>query len=99
MAVALAEAGADIVATSAEMEADGSAVAKEVAALGRKCWTYACDLAERKAVYAFIEQAKRECPAVDILINNGGASLRTPAGRTPDQFWDEMIERHPPPAL
>src|SRR5260370_22916233 len=92
MAVALAEAGADIVATSAEMEADGSAVAKEVAALGRKCWTYACDLAERKAVYAFIEQVKRECPAVDILINNGGSILRKPAAEHPDEFWDKIIE-------
>jgi 2-deoxy-D-gluconate 3-dehydrogenase len=35
MAVALAEAGADIVATSAAMEAEGSAVAREVAARGR----------------------------------------------------------------
>src|SRR5260370_10918999 len=92
MAVALAEAGADIVATSAEMEADGSAVAKEVAALGRKCWTYACDLAERKAVYAFIEQVKRECPAVDILINNGGSILRKPAAEHPDEYWDNIME-------
>ena len=45
MAVALAEAGADIVATSAAMEPEDSDVAREVAARGRKCWTYACDLA------------------------------------------------------
>ena len=37
MAVALSEAGADIVATSAGMEAESSAVAREVAARGRKC--------------------------------------------------------------
>src|ERR1035437_6646921 len=49
MAVALAEAGADIVATSAGMEAAGSTVEREVAARGRRCWTYACDLADRPA--------------------------------------------------
>ena len=67
MAVALAEAGADIVATSAAMEPEGSAVAREVAARGRKCWAYACDLADRPAVYAFIEKVKRRMPARSIF--------------------------------
>ena len=63
MAIALAEAGADIVATSAGMETDRlPSVAKEIEALGRKCWTFACDLADRPSVYAFIEQVKRDCP-------------------------------------
>lgn len=92
MAVALAEAGADIVATSASMEAHGSAVAKEVEARGRKCWAYACDLADRPAVYAFIETVKRECPPVGILINNGGTILRKPAAEHPDEYWDKIIE-------
>ena len=55
MAVALAEAGADIVATSAAMEAQDSAVAKEVTARGRRFWGFACDLADRKAVYGLVE--------------------------------------------
>jgi 2-deoxy-D-gluconate 3-dehydrogenase len=92
MAVALAEAGADIVATSAALESEESAVAKEVAARGRKCWTYACDLADRKAVYALIAKVKRECPPVDILVNNAGTILRKPAAEYPDEFWDKIIE-------
>src|ERR1035438_3929110 len=93
MAVALAEAGADIVATSAGMEAgDGSAVVREVAARGRKCWTYACDLADRPAVYAFIAKVKAECPPVDILINNGGTIDRKPAAEHPDEYWDKILE-------
>jgi 2-deoxy-D-gluconate 3-dehydrogenase len=92
LAIALAEAGADIVATSAEMEAERSAVSLEVAARGRKCWTYACDLSDRRAVYSFIEQVKRDCPPVEILINNGGSILRKPAAEHPDEFWDKIIE-------
>jgi 2-deoxy-D-gluconate 3-dehydrogenase len=92
MAVALAQAGADIVATSAEMETEGSAISQEVTALGRKCWTFGCDLADRQAVYAFIEQVKRDCPPIDILINNGGTILRKPAAEHPDEFWDKIIE-------
>ncbi len=92
MAVALAEAGADIVATSAGMEAEDSAVAKAIVASGRKCWSYACDLADRKAVYAFIAQVKADCPPIDILVNNGGSILRTPAAEHPDEYWDKIIE-------
>lgn len=92
MAVALAEAGADIVATSAGMEGEGSAVAKEVGGRGRKCWAFACDLADRKAVYGLIETVKRECPPVDILINNAGTILRKPAAEHPDEYWDKVME-------
>ena len=92
MAVALAEAGADIVATSAAMEAHDSAVAKEVAARGRKFWGFACDLADRKAVYGLVEAVKRDCPPIDILINNAGTVLRKPAAEHPDEYWDKIME-------
>jgi len=92
MAVALAEAGADLVATSASLEPTGSAVALEIEARGRRCRVYACDLADRKAVYAFIETVKRECPPIDILVNNGGTVLRKPAAEHPDEYWDKIIE-------
>ena len=92
MALALAEAGADIVATSATMEAEGSEVAREVAARGRRCWCYACDLADRAATYAMIARVKAECPPVDILVNNGGTILRKPAAEHPDEYWDKIIE-------
>jgi 2-deoxy-D-gluconate 3-dehydrogenase len=92
MAVALAEAGADIVGTSAEMEAAGSAVEREVLARGRRFRGYPCDLAKRAEVYAFIAKVKAECPPVDILVNNGGAILRKPAAEHPDEYWDRIIE-------
>ncbi len=92
MAVALAEAGADIVATSAGLEPNGSAVEHEVTALGRKFRAYSCDLGDRPALRAFIDTVKRECPPVDILMNNGGSILRKPAAEHPDDYWDKIIE-------
>jgi 2-deoxy-D-gluconate 3-dehydrogenase len=92
MAVALAEAGADIVATSAAMEAQDSAVAKEVTARGRRFWGFACDLADRKAVYGLVAAVKRDCPPIDILINNAGTVLRKPAAEHPDEYWDKIME-------
>ncbi len=92
VAEALAEMGADIVGMSASLEAEGSDVAKRVEAAGRKFWGYACDLNDRAAVYAFIEQVKRECPPIDILVNNAGVILRKPAAEFPDEYWDQTIE-------
>lgn len=92
MAIGLAEAGADIVGMSAGLEARGSEIGREVEERGRKFWGYACDMSDRKAVYAFIEKVKRECPPVEILINNAGSILRKPAAEHPDEYWDKIIE-------
>lgn len=88
MAVALAEAGADIIGVSKTLE-PGSDVEREVTALGRKFRGYACDFAHRESVYAML----REIPAhIDILVNNAGTILRKPAAEHPDEYWDQIIE-------
>jgi len=55
-------------------------------------WSFACDLGDRPAVRAFIEKVKRDCPPIDILINNGGTILRKPAAKHPDDYWDKILE-------
>ena len=59
MALALAEAGADIIGVSVSLEAKGSSLEREVIARGRRFRGYACDFGDRKALYAFLEQVKR----------------------------------------
>ena len=56
MAVALAEVGADIIGVSASLEKTGSAVEKDVVALGRTFRAYQCDLSHRTAIYSFLEE-------------------------------------------
>ncbi len=92
MAVALAKAGADIIGVSASLESEGSDVEKAVKALGRNFKGYSCDFSDRKALYAFIAEVKRDFPRVDILVNNAGTILRTPAAEHPDEMWDKVIE-------
>jgi len=91
-AIALAEAGADIVGVSQSLETSGSEVEKEVLGRGRKFQGYACDFSDRQAVYAFVKQAKAEHPVIDILVNNAGTILRAPAAEHPDEYWDKVIE-------
>jgi 2-dehydro-3-deoxy-D-gluconate 5-dehydrogenase len=92
MAVALAEAGADIIGVSASLELAGSAVEKEVKALGRTFKAYQCDFKNRSELYNFIAKVKVECPPIDILVNNAGNILRKPAAEHPDEYWDEIME-------
>lgn len=92
MAVALAEAGADIVGVSASLEVEGSEVARDVAATGRRFTAHTCDFSDRAALYDLIATVKRESPPIDILVNNAGMVLRSPAADYPDEYWDKILE-------
>jgi 2-deoxy-D-gluconate 3-dehydrogenase len=92
MAIALAEAGADIVGVSATLESKGSKVGQAVIDRGRKFKGYACDFCDRPALYRFITQVKSDFAQIDILINNAGIIIRTPAVEHPDEDWDKVIE-------
>ncbi len=92
MAEGLAEAGADIIATSATIESEGSAIEKAVTALGRKCTAIPCDLSDRQALKRFVEKVKQEHGTPDILINNAGTIMRKPAADHPDDYWDTVLD-------
>jgi len=91
MAVALAEAGADILGVSLSLPLSGSQVEREVVETGRNFKAYQCDFADREALYHFICQVKADFPVIDILVNNAGAILRKPAAEYPDAYWDTTI--------
>jgi 2-deoxy-D-gluconate 3-dehydrogenase len=91
IAVALAEAGADIIGVSASLELTGSKVQQEVEATGRSFKAYQADFNDRKALYTFIDKVKGECAPVDILFCNAGTIMRKPAAEHPDEYWDEVI--------
>ncbi len=92
MAIGLAEAGANIIGVSASLEKNGSEVEKAVQAVGKNFSGYQCDFSDRKSLYAFIAEVKKEHPQIDILVNNAGTILRAPAAEHPDEMWDKVIE-------
>jgi 2-deoxy-D-gluconate 3-dehydrogenase len=92
MAIALADAGADILGVSASLEARDSLVEREVRARGRRFNAYTCDFGDRNALYAFIRRVKSDFPIIDILVNNAGTILRKPALEHSDEFWDRVLE-------
>lgn len=92
MALGLAEAGADIIGVSANLELVGSDIEKAVTGLGRQFKAYQADFSNRDSLYAFIKQLKADYPRIDILVNNAGTILRNPAAEHSDEFWDEVLE-------
>jgi 2-dehydro-3-deoxy-D-gluconate 5-dehydrogenase len=92
MAIALAEAGADILGVSATLELTGSDIEKAVMAKGRKFKAYQADFSDRDALYTFIKAVKLDNPIIDILVNNAGTIKRAPAAEHPDEFWDNVLE-------
>jgi 2-dehydro-3-deoxy-D-gluconate 5-dehydrogenase len=92
MAIALAEAGADILGVSATLELEGSDIEKEILLRGRKFKAYQADFSDRDALYNFIKEVKADNPIIDILVNNAGTIKRAPAAEHPDEFWDNVLE-------
>lgn len=90
MALALAEAGADIIGASASMEPDGGEVGAKVRALGRSFEGHRVNFSDRAALKDFA--AAMEARPIDILVNNAGTIKRMSAAEHPEDWWDEVIE-------
>jgi pteridine reductase len=69
-ALALAQAGANVVVHYHTHAAEAQSLADEIKALGRKAWTNAADLRDASQAESLMEQSLHQAGAVDILINN-----------------------------
>ena len=88
MALALAEAGADIVAVDI-LPADDTR--KQVEALGRKCATVAGNLGDRAAIPTVIAEAKKFSAHLDILVNCAGIIRREDFEKFSEKDWDDVM--------
>jgi 2-deoxy-D-gluconate 3-dehydrogenase len=89
MALALAEAGADIATVSRHPAAD---LAAEVERLGRRCVQLTADLEDPREVSTVVPRALRALGRVDILVNSAGLITRAPAVETPPEDWHRVIQ-------
>jgi 2-deoxy-D-gluconate 3-dehydrogenase len=90
IALALAEAGADVVANDRNDPAD---TVRTIASLpGRRALGLVADLSDRAASDALIASALDRMGRLDILVNNAGIIRRAPAADYPDEDWDQVIE-------
>lgn len=94
MALALAEAGADIVITGRTASTLDKAAA-EIRALGRQAWTIEADMAEPEACEAAFGRIVAETGPIDILVNNVGNRENSVAiGDETLASWEATINRN-----
>ncbi len=90
VALALAEAGADLVVTG-RAEADLRDVAEQIRARGRACTVVAADLGSVAAIQAMADAALSALGHVDILVNNAGIALPQAALDVSEEAWDSQF--------
>ena len=91
MAIALAEAGADVAGLDV-LALDETAA--RVQALGRRFLPLSANLLEAHApdMVAVVEQVVSGLGSLDILINNAGIIRRTPVLEFSEQDWDDVMQ-------
>jgi len=89
IATALAQAGADVIATATRLPADGGKVGAAVREAGRRFDALGCDLSDRNAIRDMLDRLAER--PIDILVNNAGIIRRAPAGTHSDADWDAVM--------
>ena len=89
IALALAEAGADIAAAG---RSPASETVDQVRALGRNAENFAADLSTTAAIQPLVEAVLDRFGRIDILINNAGIIRRADAVDFTEADWDAVID-------
>ena len=89
IALALAEAGADIAAIG---RSPATETATRVRALGRWCELVPADLSSIEPVEAAVESVVAQFGRLDILVNNAGVIRRADALEFSEADWDAVID-------
>jgi 2-dehydro-3-deoxy-D-gluconate 5-dehydrogenase len=89
IALALAEAGADVACNGRDL--DAGTICGEIQSLGRRSAYFTADLAEADACSALIEKTITEFGSLNILVNNAGIIRRAPAAEYSEEDWDAVI--------
>ena len=93
IALALAEAGADIAVCDRVIE-DGElgVVAEEAQRLGRRSLAVQADITQKADVDSLVERVVAEFGAIDILVNNAAMNIRAPLLELREDGWDRVID-------
>jgi len=92
MALAIADAGADVVLTARDAQGLGK-TAEDIRALGRRVWTLEADIGVPGQCEETCRKAIDRHGPIDILINNvGGRRVNVPTEQMPVETWLQMMD-------
>lgn len=89
-ALALAEAGADVI-LGLHHQPDGASLAAEIQALGRRTLAVQMDVTDLDQVRAAVQQGRDTFGRLDILVNNAGIGAPNPAENVTEKDFDATI--------
>jgi NAD(P)-dependent dehydrogenase (short-subunit alcohol dehydrogenase family) len=91
ISLGLAEAGADVVASSRRAE-QVEKTAAEIEARGRRTLRVPSDVLDRSSVEALHDEVLKEFGKVDILVNAAGVTYKGPTLETSEADWSRVID-------
>lgn len=91
MSIGLADAGADVVASSRRQEQVDEA-AQQIEAKGRRSLRMTSDVADRASLQALCDATIETFGKVDILINCAGKIKRAPTVDFPEDEWNSIMD-------
>ncbi|HET7893176.1 MAG TPA: glucose 1-dehydrogenase [Candidatus Sulfotelmatobacter sp.] len=91
IALGLAQAGADVVASARRMELV-KALADEIEAMGRRSLRVTCDVADRASLDKLLQACLETFGKVDIVVNAAGISKRAPTLDFSEEDWNRILD-------
>ncbi len=91
MALGLAEAGCDVVASSRRRE-QVDAAASAIENLGARALRLTSDVADRPSLQALLDGTVAAFGKVDILVNCAGRIKRAPTLDFPEELWNDIMD-------
>src|SRR5438477_8875960 len=91
IALGLAEAGADVVASGRRADLV-EAVASAIRGVGRNTLSQAVDVSDRKSIDRLRDAVLAKFGRIDVLVNAAGIIKKTPTKAMPEQEWQNILE-------
>jgi NAD(P)-dependent dehydrogenase (short-subunit alcohol dehydrogenase family) len=91
LALGLADAGADVVATGRRRDL-AATVAAEIESKGRRSLAVGCDVADASSLEHVRDACMAAIGAVDILVAAAGVTKRTPTKQVSDDAWQAIVD-------
>jgi 3-oxoacyl-[acyl-carrier protein] reductase len=94
VALAYAEAGADVAVAWIDREAEADSLARAIQGKGRRALTRHTDVTDEKGVVSLFEAVIGSLGQLDILVNNAGIQRPQPITEMSVADWDRMLTTH-----
>jgi NAD(P)-dependent dehydrogenase (short-subunit alcohol dehydrogenase family) len=91
LALGLAQAGADVVASARRKELVKT-LADEIESLGRRSLRVTCDVADRNSLDKLLKSCLEAFGKVDIMVNAAGITKRAPTLEFSEEDWNRILD-------